>query len=522
MRLKIWRLLPIVAVLIWFLVGVYGLIFNTSYIDEAKYLIKGWLITTGQISYYKTPEFFYQHMPGGWLWYGLGQKMFGPSLLVGRAQSFFIGLLVVWCSYLLGKRLVGKRGGVITLVLLSLAPVIAFYYSAAVPQSLVILMLLLGFIFLYDGFVKKSSKRFLLASCFFSLAFIIRENFLFTLILYLGFLLVIFKDKLKPLLKHLVVIAITLGVFIVPGYPGTIEVLKNFPRVSHLLPISLAEKEVLGLYWKEELQNPGLYFLALRDFGIIFHAWGLIILYLVIKNFRKIKTLGLKISSSPKKLYWQFLVGITGFNFLIHTWAAFKLSPRAIVSYSAYVAPLGAVIMTKYLNLWMKTKKKEKIAIMVYVILLLFVPVGLRFARIFEIPTRNPDSRMIAKSVDKLQPIIKDKNKIVWISEPTSLYLSGKVSYYPLIHHTGFYKPSNDTKTVKSLGFWNQQMLVEWLNEADLVVIGDTKLQLLRQSSQGMSLAKFIENQLDQKFDLTDRRNDIWPGKLTFYQPKEF
>ncbi|MFC1626959.1 ArnT family glycosyltransferase [Patescibacteria group bacterium] len=520
MKLKIWRLLPVVAVLIWLLVGIYGVIFNISYIDEAKYLIKGWLIFTKQISYYSTPEFFYQHMPGGWLWYGLGQKMFGPSLLAGRVQSFLTGLLVVGCSYLLGKRLAGKRGGVITIALLSLAPVTAFYYSAAVPQSLVILMLLLGFIFLYDGLVKKSSKRFLLASSFFSLAFIVRENFLFTLILYLGFLAVIFRNKLKPLLKHLMVIAITLGIFILPGYPGTIEVLRNFPKVSYLLPISSAEKEVLSLYWKEGLQNPSLYFLALRDFGVIFHAWSLVILWLVIINWQKIKNLSLKISLSPKQLYWRFLIGITGFNFLIHSWAAFKLSPRAIVSYFAYVAPLTAVVMAKYLCDWMKTKKKEKMVIMAYAILLLLVPVGLRFARIFAIPTRNPDLRMITKSADKLQPIVKGKDKIVWVSEPISLYLAGRVSYYPLINHTGFYKLSNDTKTVKALGFWNQEMLEEWLNEADLVVIGDAKLQLLMESHQGISLARFIKEQLGQKFDLIDRRNDLWPGGLSFYLPK--
>ena len=130
--MKKYRLISIVAVTSWVLVGIYGIIFNISYIDEAKYLIKGWLITSGQVGYYSTLGFFYQHMPGGWLWYGLGQKIFGPSLLVGRVQSFLVGLLILGLSFVLGKRLKDKKGGIYSLAMLSLGPVIALYYSAAV------------------------------------------------------------------------------------------------------------------------------------------------------------------------------------------------------------------------------------------------------------------------------------------------------------------------------------------------------------------------------------------------------
>ena len=518
--MKKYKLISILAILTWVLVGIYGVIFNISYIDEAKYLIKGWLILTKQIQYYRTENFIYQHMPGSLLWYGLGQRIFGPSLLVGRIQSFLVGLSVLWCSFLLGKRLAGKKGGVITLVLLSLSPVIAFYYSAAVPQSLVVLMLLLGFIFLYDGLVKKSESRFLLASVFFSLTFVIRENFLFTLILYLGFLFWVFKSKLKQFFRHIVVVMIIAGIFIVPGYPGTVEVLKNFPGISYLLPVSMAEKEVLSLYWKKELQTYGLHFRAIREFGVIFHAWILILFFIVLDWLKK-KQWRLKIKMTPKQLFWMFLIIIAGFNFVIHSWAAFRLSPRAIVSYFSYIAPLVAVIMATLITPKMKTKQYQQIALVTYLSLLLLVPTGLRFARIFAIPTRNPDLRAVSESADKLKPIIKNKDKILWLSEPISLYLAGKVSYYPLIHHTGFYKPSSNTKIVKHLGFWNQEMLEKWLKEVDLVVIGGNKIKLLKEAPKVKHLADFIETRLNLNFELVEERNDIWPGELRFYLPKK-
>src|SRR3989338_5246181 len=84
---------------LWVAAGIYSLIFNVSYIDEAKYIIKGWLILTGQVGYYTTSDFFYQHMPGSLLWMGLGQKFFGPSLLVGRLQSFILSLLILASSW---------------------------------------------------------------------------------------------------------------------------------------------------------------------------------------------------------------------------------------------------------------------------------------------------------------------------------------------------------------------------------------------------------------------------------------
>lgn len=516
---KYWQLILFLSIGVWIAAAIYGLIFNISYIDEAKYLIKGWLILTGQVSYYRTPEFFYQHMPGVFLWYGLGQKIFGPSLLAGRFQSLLIGLLVFGCSFLLGKRLAGKKGGVATIALLSLAPTVALYYSAAVPQSLVVLFLILGFIFLYDGLVKNNHK-ILLASICFSLTFTVRENFLFTLILYIGFLLIVFRNNFKIFLQHLVVIGLTLGIFIVPGYPGTIQVLKNFPGISYLLPVSLAEKQVLNLYWKAGAFSPELYLRAIKEFGVIFHAWILISGFIVY-HWIKFGQKKLKFRKNPKSSYWQFLILVTGFNFIIHSWAAFKLSPRAIVSYFPYVAPLVAVIMASIITSWLKTNKQQKKALFIYLFLLLLAPKGIRFAGIFDIPTRQPDLRTTYQSAIKLKPIIKDKDKILWLGEPISLYLAGRVSYYPLINHTGFYKPSPDTETVKKLGFWNQEMLNQWLNESDLLTIEANKVKLLKENQVGKNLMEFVEKKVSTDFQLLEINDYIWPGGLTFYQPKQ-
>ena len=164
------KIAAILSIGLWIAAGLYGLIFNISYIDEAKYIMKGWLMLNGEVEYYTTGGFLYQHMPGSLLWQGLGQRLWGPSLLAGRLQSFILGLLVLLSSWRLSQKISGKIAGTMTLILLGLAPTVTFYYSTATPQSLLVLGLMLGFIALYES-------KFLLASVWFSLTFIIRENF---------------------------------------------------------------------------------------------------------------------------------------------------------------------------------------------------------------------------------------------------------------------------------------------------------------------------------------------------------
>ena len=507
-----------IATVVWLLTAIYGLIFNISYIDEAKYLIKGWLIVSGQVSYYQTPEFFYQHMPGSFLWYGLGQIISGPSLLAGRLQSLMIGLLVFWSSFILAKKIINSRTGQIALLILSLSPVTALYYSAAVPQSLAALIMVWGVIFLHDGLVKKRAYGLTLATAFFSLLVIVRENFVFTLGLYFLFL-TITGLNVKQWLKQLLVALGILGLFFIPGYPQTLKVFTNFLGVSQWWPSTNSELRILSLYWKEDLQSINLQFRAIREFAIIFHAWILILIGLA-AYYLKTGLAQLRMIGTNRQKFWQFLIVVTVFNFIIHSWAAFKLSPRAIVSYLAYIAPLVAVILAILIQK-IKSKTISLLIIPAYLFLLILSPVGVRFARIFAIPTLNPDLKVINQSAAKLDSFTSQKKHIIWLSEPISLYVSGKVYYYPLINHINFYKPTNETAIVRKLGFWNQEMLDQWLDEAELVVVDKNKLLLLNETPQGQQLVNDLTQKLIKDFQMIDERDDIWPGELLFYKPKQ-
>lgn len=463
------------AVAIWLAVGVYGIFYNITYIDEAKYLIKGWLITTGQIGYYSTPEFFYQHLPGGFLWYGFGQKIFGPNLLIARVQSFVLGLVILWLSWLVVKKIKPAAAGWV-LPIMILAPVATLYYSSAVPQSLAAVFLLTGFLGLF-------SKRFYLATLGFTLAFISRENFLFTLIFYFGFL---FYYRKEVWLKNSLVAAVIAGLFFLPGWPGIGKVLTNFPGITWLLPVSSAEKNILGLNIQQPTHSLSLYLQAAKEFGEIYFVFILVFIWSLLQ----------------KKFYGRrflFLIFIAGFNFLAHAWSAGNLTPRAIVPYFAYVFPLLAVITS--VNL---ANKKIKF----YWLLLLLALAGMPLAGIFGQPGKLNTIKRLSVSAQNLKPVVADKPAIIWIAEPMSLYLTGRVSYYPLINHTNFYKPSAGTATIKSLGFWNEAMLGSWLDEADLLVVDPNRLNFA-----GINLGE----KLNHSWQPIAAPENIWPEQLVFY-----
>ncbi len=464
------KLLNLLAIGIWLIVGVYGLFYNITYIDEAKYLIKGWLMTTGQVGYYSTSEFFYQHLPGGLLWFGLGQKIFGPNLLVARIQSWLLGLIILWMSWRLVK-LVRPQAKNWILPIMTLAPVATLYYSSAVPQSLAAVFLLLGFLGLFK-------KQFYLASAGFTLAFVARENFLFTLGLYLIFL---FFYRREVWLKNSLVVFGIIAIFFLPGYPGIVNVFKTIPGISSLLPVSGAEKTILGLNIQQSTHSLALYFQAAKEFGEIYLIFILVFIW----------------SLRQKKFYGRrflFLIFVAGFNFLAHAWSAFNLSPRSIVAYLAYIYPLLAVITAVQLA-------GKKINWRWILPVMFLAQTSVIFASLFQPPTQTNTIKTLNQSAKNLRPIVADKEHIIWLAEPMSLYLAGKVSYYPLINHTNFYKPSDDTATIRALGFWNEAMMLEWLDQTDLAVIDPHRLRLID--------SRLIESKLESA-----------PENLIFYLSK--
>ena len=161
----------------------------------------------------------------------------------------------------------------------------------------------------------------------------------------------------------------------------------------------------------------------------------------------------------------------------------------------SYIFPLVAIIIVANLP-----PIKNKI----YSFWLLLALLGLPFASLFQLPNRVDTISQLSISAQALKPIIAEEKNIIWLTEPMSLYLAGRISYYPLINSANFFKPASDTNTVAGLGFWNQAMLDQWLAQSTLFVIDENNLKSLE-----------LKPSL---YQLTEIRNDIWPGSLYFFK----
>lgn len=483
----------IIAVLFWLIIGIYGVFYNISYLDEAKYLIKGWLLASGEVGYYSTPGFYYQHMPGGLLWFGWGQKLLGRSLLLGRFQSWLIGCLILFFTYKLGRVIGGKKVGKLSLMMMALMPVVTLYYSSVVPMSLAALMLVLGSI-------NIAKKKYQWGSFWLALAMIVRKNFLFTLPLYLSYLLVT-KKNWRLVIKNLLIILIILAVVILPGLPGIFTTLWQLPGLK-ILKNAGQETTVQEFFtdrfgWEIILRS-------VVEFGVIYLALGLTTLWVLMIILKK----GLKKMSAG----WWWLVIMFGFNIMIHTYGAIHSSPRAIISYVGYFAPILAVIAADLIKI------EQKKFVKIYPALLILGLIGIKFSSIHGHLNQPTHLSLINQSVKPLKQMIKNKDKILWLAEPMPLYLAERVSYYPLINHTYTFSLSKNTKKTEISGKWNQEMMSLWLNETDLAVIDDYKLNNLMQKSK--SATELIQNKLNNQFNNLNAVNEIWPGGLKFYIPK--
>lgn len=503
--------------LVWIFWGVYGVIYNISFIDEAKYIIKGLYILNGEVSYYKTGGFFYQHMPGSLLWFGLGQKIFGQSLLIARIQSFLIGLFIPFLTYLLTFKITKKENvALISSALLTLSPALIFYYSTATPTSLIAFLFLLGFLFLFE-------KKYVLSSLFFTLLFIVRENFLFTLVFYLIFLFLLLRKNIKLYVLNFFAVLATLIIFIAPGFKGIINIFKNIPGLNLLLPISNSEKAILALNWQNDLHDFLLNLKAVAQFWSIYQLWLLIIIFVILvvihkKWFKKEK---IKIKNAP---FLAFLTFIAFFNFLAHSYAAFKLSPRAIIHYFAYFVPLFAVIWSLLIQQFLTQirLKHNWIVLFIFFFLGFSIP-SLRELALISFPFKEPALIKINHSAKEFEAILPKEQRVVWLAEPITLYLARGKSFYPLINHFNFYKSTSDTKTVQALGFWNQEMLQDWLEEVNFVFVDPNKISILKQTSESKELVTFLESYLETNYRLVKVFNDnFWPKNLIWFEKKNY
>lgn len=114
---------------------------QVSVLDEGAYLYKGFLFLRGDYDIYQDYGPWSNHMPLSFLIPGTVQYLFGPGLGAGRNFSILLTMSMLAGLWVIVRRFSGVWWGALAVWIFAFNPAVLKIYSVAVPQSLVICML---------------------------------------------------------------------------------------------------------------------------------------------------------------------------------------------------------------------------------------------------------------------------------------------------------------------------------------------------------------------------------------------
>jgi len=145
-----------------------------SILDEGMYLVKGFLFATGRYIPFQPNGPWTNQMPLSFLIPGIVQVVFGPGLRTGRYLSIAFAGLMLLGLWLISRRLGGRWWAAAAVWMIALNGAYARTYSLAVPQALIICMLMWILVLVIDE--KAHLWQLVLASILAGLMILTRHN----------------------------------------------------------------------------------------------------------------------------------------------------------------------------------------------------------------------------------------------------------------------------------------------------------------------------------------------------------
>lgn len=171
------------------------------------------------------------HPPGYFLLLWLWSHLMGFSEIMVRIPSVIFGLLTIWLTYLIGKKLFSENVGILSGLLLASAPLHVYYSQEARMYSLAALAVTLNVYFFLKLLKKESNSKIYYVV---SAALVIYSDYLAYLIFptQLIYLFLFEKSKLVNFLK---VFLVPFAAFII-WLPIFYEQLMNGLKTAYLVP----------------------------------------------------------------------------------------------------------------------------------------------------------------------------------------------------------------------------------------------------------------------------------------------
>jgi len=186
----------ILLISIYFVLGIFYILFGGVNNDEGWYLYASKLVYAGKIPYI---DFSYTQPPLLPFIYGIPQLLFGPSLYVGRLTSLFFGLTASIFASKVAEKNWGKLAGTITLALICCNPFAVYFFTLVKTYALTSFLMALSLFFLVGNSGVRNPTRSMLSIFFMCLALGVRLSVLPAVFLLMFYILYTERKSIRTI-----------------------------------------------------------------------------------------------------------------------------------------------------------------------------------------------------------------------------------------------------------------------------------------------------------------------------------
>ena len=434
----------------------HALVGNT-FLDEGEYLYTGYTTLEDDSQLYI--DTFARVPPLMYLSYGSVLQLFGPDIINGRIFSIFFALGVFFFSFSIVKKLTGSKwAGLLSVALLASTQFVTQAFSRALPLALSNFFIL-GSIF----FLVKSSRpwKYYLSTLFIVLACLTRQNLGMLFIILMIYLLFIEKTNIKEKIGiGLVSVLVPLAVFwkgLVADAPVVVANVFGAAFQS-LAPVQLyleGSSFISRFYYVFSDLNKLTILLSLTLFALLFLGLN--------QNFTR------RIS---KQKYILLIASMFAVNYFVHTFG-WKGNNSW---YSIYSVGLLAVLLSFVfykLYYYLQDSRSRKVLVLVLLSLIM-----INFTLMDRTTLINPihsDTHLnqISNTATQVAELTDEDDLIlIFGQEMVHIVLEADRRTVPALTNSHYlYTTDSNTELVERFGFYNDELLLKWLDESEVVML---------------------------------------------------
>jgi len=497
-------------VFLFFIAQIATLIFyRESWVDEQMHLFKSMSVMNGDFVPFK--DIVVEYPPLYLPVYGFFQNLFGPSFYVGRAVTSFLYVIILFLMFLIVKKLTNKWWALLSIALLSSNFLLVGNYVSAGFYSIAVLPLML--VVWIETLKIARWRKSLFSGIALGLMMLARTNMLAAVLVYFAYLIFI-KVKLKDILISVISFVSTVVIGYIPivlGNPA-LAISHIFSPFFNIGPLkNLPPSTIVGFNLLEFVERT-------TDFLKEYYAYLLLFVSSVafiiwekrhfLKEFMK------------KEHTYVFVVALSLFFIVTHY---FYWRLKGSVYYANYFMPF--VVLSVIVGIARFLRREKAFAVMLIAVIILNFSVNVFRTDVFSSPFEETDIQRVERGAQFIRENTEENTKILTFDNSIyHVFISDRKTFAPLINRNFFYFPGADKNTAKSFGFYNFEMLKEWLLEdSDYVALQEESWRdmFTRTSHWGDEGGKDddkieeVSRILDEQYELIGTVLNVYPRKYT-------